>query len=174
MKQFPYKFLIITIIIILLDQVSKYFIMKHLYYESIPVIGEFFRLTHVQNPGAAFSFDPGSTLKAAFTIINDPDAFNKLFFSIISGILVLVIFFMLYKARSRWEKVAYAMIIGGAFGNTIDRIRLGSVTDFLDFMFFKFIMERWPIFNIADSSIVVAVAILGIYIIFFDKDEIKE
>jgi len=90
---------------------------------------------------------------------------------------------MLKHSRTLLEKIAYSLIIGGAIGNLIDRVWLGSVTDFLDFDFFTinikrwdFYMDRWPIFNIADSSIVVAIFLMFIYIIFFEnsRNSIKE
>jgi signal peptidase II len=76
---------------------------------------------------------------------------------------------MLKHSRSFWEKFSYSLIIGGAIGNLIDRLAFGSVTDFFDVDFPDFLMERWPVFNIADSSIVIAITILLIYTIFFES-----
>ncbi len=63
------------------------------------------------------------------------------------------------------------MILGGAFGNLIDRIFFGGVTDFIWWDFPDFIMERWPVFNIADSSIVVAICLLVVYYLFFREEK---
>jgi signal peptidase II len=128
-------------------------------YDSIDVWGSFFRLTYVTNPGAAFSLSLGS------------ETFNRYFFSIIAIVVTFLIVYLLKNARHFMDKLAYSMIIGGAIGNTIDRILFGAVTDFFDFKFFKFIfgLDRWPIFNIADSSIVCATIILLYFTIFVER-----
>ena len=176
MSKFPYKFLIISAIIFVTDQITKYAIwftvqMKgavSLYrqdipfewnYEPVRVLGDLFRFTHVQNTGAAFSFSIGTPIA------------NRIFFSIFSLILIAVVFYMFNKAEKFVEKLCFAMIIGGAMGNTLDRFLLGSVTDFIDVDFPDVFMERWPIFNIADSSIVCAVIILLGWTLFFQKKE---
>jgi len=161
MSQYPYKYLTISAVIFALDQITKYVIRTYYKYCEIDVWRSFFRITHVQNPAAAFSLSIGSAVT------------NRIFFSSISIALILVILWFLKKAETYWERLAFVMIIGGALGNTLDRILLGSVTDFLDFDFPDFIMERWPIFNLADSSIVIAVFILLISTLFFSvkKDE---
>lgn len=154
----PYNYLIISLIIIFLDQITKIAVRHFMVLgQSISVIGDLFRITYVQNPGAAFSLSFGS------------EATNRILFSIISFIMIFVIVILFKKSVTKWEKIAYSLIIGGAFGNLIDRILLGSVTDFLDSDFPDFIMERWPVFNIADSAIVVAVILLFVYTIFFEK-----
>jgi len=147
-RKYPYKFLFVSLCIFAFDQLSKYIIRTYFYRCEIPVFGDTFKLTHVQNPAAAFSISLGS------------DDLNQVFFTSISIILIVIILWLLRKANIFWEKLAFAMVIGGALGNTLDRILLGSVTDFLDFDFPDVIMERWPIFNLADSSIVIAMFML--------------
>lgn len=156
MNRFPFKFLIITAIVFILDQASKIVVRKHMLNESIDVIGDFFRLTHVENAGAAFGMSIGS------------DVTNRIFFSITAVLLTIVLLFMFRSATHLCEKIAYSLIIGGALGNILDRLLFGSVTDFFDFKFFSFIMERWPIFNIADSAIVCGVTIMLTYYIIIE------
>jgi len=151
-------YLFISFIVIALDQITKFAVRLYMPGQSIPIFGKYFSLTHVENPGAAFSIGFESS------------EFNRVFFSIITFFLTFVILIMMKKAKVGWEKLAYSMILGGAIGNLIDRLAFGSVTDFFDVYFFNiFGLERWPIFNIADSSIVVAIVILLVYTFFFEK-----
>jgi signal peptidase II len=139
-----------------LDHLSKRMIMKFMHlYESIPVIGEeFFRLTYVENDGIAFGI-----------------AFGGRTFLIIVTFLA-VVFLIYYILRMRQSppvpQVALSIILGGALGNLYDRVFVGKVVDFLDFDFPDLIMNRWPVFNIADSSVTVGMTILIIYLLFFD------
>ena len=114
--------------------------------ESIPLLS-FFHITYVENTGAAFSLGQ-----------------NRNNFFVIVSIVMLVILFVL---RHRWEKkdphnlllkLSLALIIGGALGNLHDRIRYGSVVDFLDFFAGAY---HWPAFNVADSAICVGAFLLG-------------
>jgi len=155
MRDFPYKYLLISAVVLLLDQLSKYAVWHYMPFGVRPVWGDLFILTHVQNTAAAFSLSVGSPL------------FNRIFFTTVSIILIFIVFWFIKKADNVWERFSFALILGGAMGNTLDRIILGSVTDFLDFDFPDVIMERWPIFNLADSSIVCAVIILLVYTLFF-------
>lgn len=159
MKRFYYLW--ITLFIILLDQATKLRVRYTMNIgESLQVIGDFFRLTYVTNTGAAFSFSLGS------------DAFNRAFF-ILSSIIAIFIFLYLFSKENKGIVISgYALILGGAVGNLIDRIAYGAVIDFFDFKFFSFIMDRWPVFNIADSSIVIAVFIL-LFDLFFPMQEKK-
>lgn len=151
------KYLWISFCIIIADQITKIMVRSMMSNESFPVMGDFFRMTHVQNFGAAFSMSFGGP------------GLNRIVFITISIIFLILIYYVMNKSNSKTEWLAYSLVIGGAIGNLIDRIILGSVTDFLDFDFPDFIMQRWPIFNIADSSIVVAISILLIYYLFFEK-----
>jgi signal peptidase II len=151
------KWLWLSLAVIVLDQISKA-VIRHFMVQgqSIPVLGKFFMLTYTQNTGAAFSLSLGSPVV------------NRLFFIVITFVAVGFIAYLLNLSRHKWQNIGFSLVIGGAFGNVIDRIFLGSVTDFLDCDFPDFIMQRWPIFNIADSSIVIAMFILAIYILFFE------
>lgn len=135
--------IIIAALTILIDQLSKYFIVNNLLPgQSIPIIRGFFHFTHTQNIGAAFGILPGRHL--LFVII-----------TIISIVLVLIYYFR-FKERRIILQVALGLQVGGAVSNLIDRIFKGGVTDFIDFRW-------WPIFNLADVAIIIG-AILLIYV----------
>ena len=137
--------------------------------ESIPVIGDFFRITFTENPGMAFGFDPGSDFKLLISI-----------FSLVASIGLLIYLFVV-RNKSLSLRIAIALILAGAVGNVIDRmfygliydyapLFYGKVVDFFDFDFFNFTLlgrsyDRWPIFNIADASVSIGVFIL----LFFYK-----
>jgi signal peptidase II len=171
----PYLKSIVSIIsaVLILDQVTKYLARIFLQpVHSVSIIGDFFRLTYVENPGIAFGLR-----------IN-----NKLFFSFLSMVAVLIIFYYLFTLKNHKNlRIAFAMILGGAFGNLIDRFLFGRVVDFLDFEFidirippFKMLflnfsgysMDRWPVFNIADIAVTLGMVVI-IYNAFFDHKHVK-
>ncbi len=161
MKKIQYIW--ITVLVILLDQISKLIIRNYLEVGKIlKITKKFFWLTHVENTGAAFSLSFGS------------EVLNKIIFICVSIIAIILLIYLSNKARSKIDKFVYALILGGAFGNLIDRIILGKVTDFLWCDFPDFIMERWPVFNIADSSIVVALTIMIVHSVFFTRKTVEE
>jgi signal peptidase II len=148
-------YFIISFILIMFDQISKYIIRLLVpNFHSISVIGNFFRITHLQNTGAAFSLSFGNLL------------LNKIIFLSVTFLVLIVFVILLRKSKSKYYSLIYSLIIAGATGNFIDRLTMGSVTDFLDFDFPDFIMRRWPVFNLADSTIVIAMVLL-IYGEFF-------
>ena len=114
--------------------------------DSIMIIKDFFYITYVRNMGAAWSIFSGERL------------------GLIIVSLIIICFIVYYilknKPKDRLEKIGYAMILGGAFGNLFDRIIYGYVIDFLDFYIFNY---DYPIFNLADSFIFVGVVLLVIY-----------
>lgn len=166
-------------IIILVDQVTKLTVkgfsipslgisvagMRYGY--SKPILGDFFRLTYIENPGMAFGIDVG----------------GKLFFSIFSIFASVAILIYLFRTRNEMLgfRISLAMILGGAVGNLIDRVFYGvlfaeaplfqgKVVDFFDVDFFNidilgYSLSRWPVFNIADASVTVGVILL----LFFHK-----
>ncbi|MDD2332289.1 MAG: signal peptidase II [Candidatus Cloacimonetes bacterium] len=152
----------IMAVIVVLDQLTKILIILNVplfaeSYKSIPILGDTLMLTHVRNTGAAFSMSLGSP------------TLNRIFFIAASIIIMGMIIYMLRYAIHRAHVWGYGFVLGGAIGNLIDRIRVGYVTDFIDMDFPNFIMERWPIYNIADSAIVIAMGIL-IFDLIFVKD----
>ncbi len=161
MKILPYYK--VTLLVIVLDQISKMIVRHYMeLHEVIKITDSFFWLTYVENTGAAFSMSFGS------------ESFNRIFFIVVSLLIILLIIYMSKKSDSKTEQLAFAMIIGGAIGNLIDRILIGSVTDFICWDFFDFIMERWPVFNLADSAIVVAVVLIVIKAVFGSNKKVEE
>lgn len=142
------RFFIISILVICLDQLTKLWVMQNFgLYDSRVIIPGFFNLTYLTNTGAAFGILAGQ-----------PALWRQLLFVGVA-LVALVAIFVLHKkiaSESRWYTVSLALIAGGAVGNLIDRVRLGSVVDFLDVYFTT---HHWPAFNVADSAITVGVGI---------------
>ncbi len=135
--------------VIVIDQLSKNILVKALADGPITVIRNFFNLVYVENYGIAFGMFK-----------------NKTVFFIITQLLIsLVIIYVIYRLRNKSVPltICLSMILGGAIGNLIDRIRLGYVVDYLSFSIFP------PVFNFADSAIVVGAILLSILIVF-NKD----
>ena len=147
-------FAVITVAIVL-DQLTKAMVVDSLnLYESREVIPGFFNLVYVTNSGAAFSM---------LADINSP--WRHYFFLCVGGIALIgltVAYWKLRKDNSLYTW-ALALIAGGAAGNLIDRIRFGSVIDFLDIYIGNY---HWPAFNIADSAICIGAALFLIINIF--------
>lgn len=148
---------IIAGFILVLDQYSKWLVKTGMaLHESILVWGaDFFRLTYVENDGIAFGMPFG----------------DRLFKSVLTFIAIVFLFFYIRRMKNApvFPKIGLGLILGGACGNFIDRVLRGSVVDFFDFDFPDFIMERFAIFNIADSGISIGITILIIYLLFFEK-----
>jgi signal peptidase II len=141
-------FLVVSLLTLLVDQASKAYIMKKMFLgQSFPVIANIFHITYIQNPGAAFGFLANRT--AFFIIIS---------LLVIAGI---IIFYLKHQLKKGIMPVAMGLIAGGALGNLLDRIRFGEVVDFID-------LRVWPVFNLADSAIVVGA---GLFIIALWKSE---
>jgi signal peptidase II len=121
------------------DQLTKYVVTSELHLdESVPVVGPL-EIHRVQNSGIAFGFFPSAT---AIVIVLTALA-----------VAWMLVFFARAGARHPVIPAALGLLIGGSLSNLVDRVRLGHVTDFLD-------LGRWPAFNLADSFIVVGVAII--------------
>ncbi|MDD2446579.1 MAG: signal peptidase II [Tissierellia bacterium] len=149
-------YIFITAIIVLLDQISKLFAIKYLKGQAPYVLIEkHFELRYVENYGAAFG------------ILQQ----KRILFLIITTVVLLLIILFLYKNNkylSTITKFALSLFLGGAIGNFIDRIRLGYVVDFLRVNIIP--KYDFPVFNIADSFIVIG-TILIVLIVIFDKYE---
>jgi len=153
---------IYVIILLSLDQISKYFIVKNVpLHSSHTVIENFFHITHIRNTGIAFGLFSTNSSALKTTIL--------CFSTVIS--LVLIIYLLIkMNSSSRIFTTSLSFIIAGALGNFIDRIfRSGEVVDFLDFHWYHL---HWPSFNIADSSISVGVGLLILDTII-NKDDNK-
>jgi signal peptidase II len=156
-------FLAITGIVVLLDQLTKGWIIATLrLHEGFPVIDGLFNIVHVRNPGAAFGFLAGAS-----------PAFRSVFFITITLAAVLLILHYLWQTlkQTGTEKLSLifslSLILAGAVGNLIDRVRFGEVVDFLDVYIGTY---HWPAFNVADASISTGAAILVIAL-FVRKEE---
>ena len=153
--------LTVFFISLVLDILTKYWVVSNLTYaHRIPVIEGFFYLTHVRNTGAAFGL-----------FQNAPATLRLTFFVGISGVAIVIIiqFFRKLAPRDRLSALALGLILGGAVGNLIDRIRLGEVVDFLHFILWG--GYAWPDFNLADSWIVVGVGLLVLELLASEGEE---
>ena len=153
--------LIVFCILLALDQGTKR-VIEHSFplHQIREVMPGFFAITHVRNTGAAFGLLAG--LPAAATI-----------FVIISlmAIVLILAYFRWIKEQEVWTPLCLSLVLTGAVGNLIDRFRLGSVIDFLDFQYRGW---HWPAFNVADASITIGVILLAIKILWGEKKETKE
>lgn len=144
-------FYLVTIVWLLLDQLSKYYVQTHMHLgQSIAVIPGFFHWTYIVNHGAAFG------------ILRD----QRYLFLAIVIVLILVIAYH-YKAVVRgpaYIRIGTGILLAGAVGNAIDRFTQGGVVDFFDF-------RVWPIFNVADIGIVVGIVLVAYYMIKSDSEE---
>jgi len=141
------KYLWITLVVVVLDQVSKQ-LAEHYLVFLVPVpVMPFFNLTLSYNPGAAFSF------------LSDAGGWQRWFFIGLALLVSVVIIVWLYKLpkQDKWIAVALTLVLGGALGNVIDRILFKHVIDFIHVYYEQ---RNFPIFNIADSAITVGVVIL--------------
>ncbi|MFZ2447954.1 MAG: signal peptidase II [Syntrophobacteraceae bacterium] len=136
------SFFLIAGVLVLLDQVTKYLLVRALPLNTgKTVIRGFFNLVHIHNTGGAFSMFGGT----------DSEWRPRIF--ILLTLIVLSIIFYAYGKVSKsdvWNRTAYTCISGGAVGNLIDRVRMGEVIDFLDFYVGNW---HWPAFNVADTAI---------------------
>lgn len=141
-------FFSIAILVFVLDQATKIMVRANLDPgQSMPADG-WFRFTFVTNTGAAFGlFQNQSVLLLVTTII---------------GVAAIVTYYLYPPVQTPVLTASLGLQLGGAVGNMVDRLMLGYVTDFLDF-------RVWPVFNVADSAIVVGVAVLTGYMLLFDK-----
>ncbi len=137
-------------VIVVLDQIIKAIVVHSMQMgSSINILGSVVRLTRTQNTGAAFGlFKDG---RVAFIII-----------SAVASLAIILLRREIAKMRSR-EQMSFGLILGGAVGNLIDRVRVGAVVDFLDIGVGS---TRWPAFNVADSAITIGVSILAFYLVF--------
>lgn len=153
-----YRWLILTVVVLILDQWTKHLALAHLQpYQPVEVMA-YFNLKLAFNPGAAFSF------------LADQGGWQRWFFVVltfgISGVL-LVWLFRLEKTQ-RILAIALALILGGAIGNVYDRLLYGHVVDFIDWHAAGY---HWPAFNIADSAIVGGAVLLFVDSLFSKKGE---
>ena len=136
--------IILSIIFIIIDQVSKIIVVNNLTNnKSIEVIKSFFYLTYTNNKGAAFSILTGRRILLILVAL------------IVIGVLIYYV--IKNKIEGKVNKIALSLVIGGSIGNLIDRILRGAVIDFIDVKIFGY---NFPIFNLADTFIVIGVFLL--------------
>lgn len=140
------KLFYLAIVIVVLDQLSKWLVVTNIpLFGEVTVIPHFFSISHVTNAGAAFSLFARSSATLALA------AFSA----------VIIVLICVWIARVRMltlQAVSFAMILGGATGNLIDRVRQRAVVDFLAFDLGSY---HWPDFNLADSAIVIGAILLA-------------
>jgi len=151
----------ITIPVILLDQATKLFVQAHMaLYESIAIIPNYLDITYTLNPGAAFSM-----------LADAPPWLRKMFLLSMACAAIIVLAVMIVRAdRVSISSVAFALIMGGAIGNLIDRAIRGRVIDFMRAHYYDL---NYPIFNVADSAISIGVALIILTAFFGSDDEPK-
>jgi signal peptidase II len=145
----PKRPLLIALAVLLLDRLTKWVIAQTIPLEdAVNVIPGFFRLTHLENTGAAFSL-----------FADSPSPFRTTLLIGFSVAALAVVSVLLWKDRSVFHSgtLALSLILGGAVGNLWDRVSDGKVTDFLDFYIGA---HHWPPFNVADSAIVIGALLL--------------
>ena len=142
------KVIILSIVVLMVDIISKLIIKTNLnLYESIKIIPNFFNITYVMNDGAAFSILRG----------------NQILLSILGILVIIVLGYYINKDKlNNYKVIYYSLLIGGILGNILDRLIYNGVIDFLDFKIFGY---DYPIFNLADSFIVISVILIIIEII---------
>jgi signal peptidase II len=145
-----------------LDLATKLWVVEALPLGAqIPVIDGLFNLVHVQNRGAAFGL-----------LAHWSPAFGRLFFIATTGLVIMVVGYLWWRLPPGGGPAAlgYSLILAGALGNLMDRVRLGVVVDFLDFYWGRY---HWPAFNVADSLVCLGAAFLVWAILAEEKDDVS-
>lgn len=144
--------LLVIFTCVIIDQLTKFYVEKYVYPNQIKVIDNFFNIVYVTNDGAAWSILQGQRL----ILIVVP--------------IIVIIFCLIFLTRTLDKLLAFslAMVVGGGLGNLIDRIFKGSVVDFFEFFIFGY---SFPVFNMADTFVVIGTALLVIYILFIYKED---
>ncbi len=146
------RWLGLSAVVTALDQISKFWMLAHFHLMESLVVTPFFNLFLVFNPGASFSF------------LAEAGGWQKWFFIALAlGVSLWLLTLLRQHARERLLPIALSLILGGAVGNVIDRLRLDVVVDFLDF---HFAGHHFPAFNVADSAISIGVALMLIHQFF--------
>lgn len=144
---------IISCVVFIVDLLTKYVIQNHIALQNVEIIKGIFSLTYAENTGMAWSLLSG----------------KQAFLSVVSAIAIgVMIYYVVAKNVDKFTKIALALMIGGAAGNLFDRLFLGYVRDFLDFIIFGY---DFPIFNVADSALTIGVILLIIASFIEDKGE---
>jgi signal peptidase II len=160
-RPFLFLFGAVTIPIIILDQATKLFVQAHMaLYESIALIPNYLDITYTLNPGAAFSM-----------LADAPPWVRKAFLLSMACAAIIVLAVLIVRSeRISITSVAFAMVLGGAAGNLIDRAIRGRVIDFMRAHYYDL---NYPVFNVADSAISIGVVLIILASFFGHDDEPK-
>ena len=140
------RWLALALLVLVLDQISKGWVLANFRLMDRQIVTSFFNLVLVFNAGASFSF------------LADAGGWQKWFFVALAlGISLWLLSLLRKHAQERLMPAALSLILGGAIGNVVDRLRFDAVVDFLDFHLAGY---HWPAFNVADSAIFVGVALM--------------
>lgn len=153
--------MVVAIVIVFADQVTKWAIIEWVPLYDRVALNSFINLTHQQNSGAAFSF------------LANAGGWQRWFFVVLSTVVSGVIVVWIWRIRNEGPMllpIGLSLVLGGALGNLVDRVRLGYVTDFIQVWF-----GSWPFpsFNVADSGITVGAALLIVDALFFSGKQEK-
>mgnify|MGYP002396022737 CR=1 FL=1 len=162
MKRKYWVLLIICFWILFVDQWTKHSVQQRLVlHQKVEVIHGFFNLVHVRNTGGAFGIFGG-----------EKGGIGSLLFVVVSLIAIGSILFLFIRLREDEKRLSLSLslVLSGAIGNLIDRLRYGEVVDFLDFYLFSF---HWPAFNIADSAICLGIGLMVLELLIRDRREQK-
>jgi signal peptidase II len=142
----------LCLLVLVFDQLSKLWILNTLEFaQGFSVVGDWFNIIYSRNTGVAFGLF--QNMSPLFTIVS----------LLISAGAIYV--YTIYLPNHTWSvQISLGLILGGAFGNIIDRIRLGYVVDFIQ-------VGWWPVFNVADSAITVGATVLAFFLLFTPEDE---
>jgi signal peptidase II len=158
MKRKYWILLVFCLGILLLDQWTKSMVVQKLpVYQRLEVIQGFFNLTHVRNTGGAFGIFGG-----------ERGGLGSILFVVVSLIAIGAIVFLFLKIKESEKTLAlsFSLILSGAVGNLIDRLRYGEVVDFLDFHLSTY---HWPAFNVADSAICIGIGLMALELLKGDR-----
>ena len=159
-----------AMIIVVADQASKFLVLRQIELgTSVPILGNLVLFTHQMNPAGAMSIRLGPPV----------------FYLVVTAVVAVFIGYSLVAhGMGKMTRAALLLVLGGAVGNMIDRIRFGAVVDFIDVEFFDFsmpaidlgpiqvpgeVMTRWPVFNIADACVSVGIVLLLLATFIFDR-----
>jgi len=151
------RLFLVSGLIFAIDQITKIIVrMTMNLHESINVFGDFIRLTYVENSGMAFGI--------SFGYMNLITILSVILTGIAVGYLVVI------RNEKNMQPYGIALIVGGAFGNLIDRIFRGGVTDFIDVGIPNYFSDRWWIFNVSDTAITIGIALFLISSYILERD----
>jgi signal peptidase II len=146
--------------VVLLDQATKYLTVQYFAddpFRQVQILGDWLRYIYVINQGAAFGILQG----------------QRIVF-VIAALIVVPAIFYFYRSLTNepwYVRFSLGLLLGGALGNFIDRVRQGYVVDFIDMGIGA---TRWPTYNVSDSSFVVGTVVLAVYVLFLQREGVRE